>query len=115
MRRPPPLARIPAYPVTAGIGLMAVAVTVMTLAGRWSLAPFEVTPAAFHGQPWRLLTSVLPHLDVFHILFNVYWLWAFGTLVEEAPNDARAGASLTRHGVERGSDAARQPSVHGCL
>jgi hypothetical protein len=29
------------------------------------------------------LGSALPHLDVFHILFNVYRLWAFGTLIEE--------------------------------
>jgi membrane associated rhomboid family serine protease len=84
MRRAPPISLIPAYPVTGGIALMAVAVTVMTtFMKRWSFAPFEVTPAAFHGEPWRLLISALPHLDVFHILFNVYWLWAFGTLIEE--------------------------------
>jgi GlpG protein len=38
---------------------------------------------AWHGQPWRLITSALLHLDLFHLAFNLYWLWVFGTLMEE--------------------------------
>jgi GlpG protein len=29
-----------------------------------------------------LVTSALPHLDIIHLVFNLYWLWVFGTLVE---------------------------------
>ena len=31
---------------------------------------------------WRTPTSTLPHDGIFHLAFNLYWLWAFGTLVE---------------------------------
>jgi membrane associated rhomboid family serine protease len=89
MRRPPSPALLPAYPVAGGIGLMAIAVTVATGTGRWPVARFEMAPTAFHGEPWRLLTSALPHLDVFHLAFNVYWLWVFGTLLEEVLGHAR--------------------------
>jgi len=33
-------------------------------------------------QLWRALTSTLPHGSFFHVAFNLYWLWTFGTLVE---------------------------------
>lgn len=93
MRSPPSPARLAAYPVTGGIGLMAIAVTFMTgVIGeprRWAIERFEVGPTAFRAEPWRLFTSVLPHLDVFHLAFNVYWLWVFGTLLEEVLGHAR--------------------------
>jgi GlpG protein len=38
---------------------------------------------AWHGQPWRLVTSTLPHIDVIHLAFNLYWLWVFGTRLED--------------------------------
>ena len=34
------------------------------------------------GELWRLLTDILPHGDVFHLAFNIYWLWIFGTVIE---------------------------------
>jgi membrane associated rhomboid family serine protease len=33
-------------------------------------------------EPWRLFTSALPHVNVAHLAFNLYWLWVFGTFVE---------------------------------
>jgi GlpG protein len=35
------------------------------------------------GEWWRLVTSILPHGDPLHLLFNLYWLWVFGAIVEE--------------------------------
>jgi membrane associated rhomboid family serine protease/Tfp pilus assembly protein PilF len=61
---------------------MAAAVTAMSMTGQ----PFErlgMSANAFQGEPWRLFTSALPHGDLLHIAFNAYWLWVFGTLVEE--------------------------------
>lgn len=37
---------------------------------------------AWSGQVWRLMTSTLPHVGILHLLFNLYWLWVFGTRVE---------------------------------
>ncbi len=35
-------------------------------------------------QPWRLVTYMFLHGGVFHILFNMLWLWWMGRAVEEA-------------------------------
>jgi len=41
----------------------------------------EWTVALF--QPWRLVTYMFLHGGVFHILFNMLWLWWMGRSVEE--------------------------------
>ena len=33
-------------------------------------------------QVWRAVTSIFPHANFFHLAFNLYWLWTFGTLVD---------------------------------
>lgn len=92
----PSLARLPAYPITGGVGLLATAVTLLTASGKWELARFEVSPLAFRGEPFRLVLSALPHaldlgrFDVFHLPMNLYWLWVFGTLVEEVFGHVKA-------------------------
>ncbi|APR85174.1 Hypothetical protein A7982_10523 [Minicystis rosea] len=89
MRSPPHLSRLPAYPVTGGIGIIATVVTILVAAGRWEMNRFVMSPAAFGKEPWRLVVSALPHvldvgkLDVFHLPFNLYWLWLFGTKIED--------------------------------
>jgi membrane associated rhomboid family serine protease len=117
VRAPPPLTRLPAYPVTGGVGLIAAAVTVLIALGRWDLARFEMSPAVFAGQPWRVLTSALPHLldvarfDIFHLPFNLFWLWLFGTLIEDVWGHLRtlalvvvlaAGSALAEYALFRG-------------
>ena len=117
MRSAPPLTRLPAYPVTAGIGLMATAVTLLIAAGRWDVARFEMAPTAFTTEPWRLVLSALPHaldfagLDVFHLPFNLYWLWLFGTLLEEIFGHVKALALVLM--LAAGSAAAEYALFRG--
>src|SRR6266851_2213263 len=41
------------------------------------------TQAVWHGQVWRLLTHAFMHASIMHILFNMLFLWWFGTDVED--------------------------------
>jgi len=84
MRRPPPLQRIPEYPVTGGLCVLAVVTTLASWSqGPSSIEPLLMHPAAFHDEPWRLISSILPHGGLIHLGFNLYWTWIFGTIVEE--------------------------------
>ncbi len=75
------MTEIPRYPVVAGIALLAVAVTVAWWA-RMDISPLFETAMIRRGELWRLVTSIFPHGGILHLIFNVYWLWVFGTLVE---------------------------------
>jgi membrane associated rhomboid family serine protease len=86
MRQPPPISRVQHFPVTGGVALLAIIVTIVRLtqsSTSYSTAALEMSYLAFHGQPWRLLTSALPHAGVIHLFFNLSWLWILGSLVEE--------------------------------
>jgi len=72
---------IPNYPVIAGIGVLAAAVTIAWWRGA-NISDLFASGEIRRGQFWRLFTSVLPHLDILHLAFNLYWLWIFGTVVE---------------------------------
>jgi len=76
-----PLSKAASFPVTVGVALLAVAATLFYWSGR-NVTPMFMQERAFFAEPWRLLTSALLHGDIFHLVFNVYWLWVFGTLLE---------------------------------
>src|SRR5881275_511720 len=82
MRQPPPIASISRYPVTGGVALLAIGVSLAWFSHR-SIEPFTMSGLHLFDQPWRIVTSIFPHVDLFHLIFNIYWLWAFGTLLEE--------------------------------
>ena len=71
------------YPVVVSIALLAGGLSVAwwVKADVWSL--FE-SSEIHRGQFWRLFSSAFPHINILHLVFNVYWLWVFGARVEQA-------------------------------
>ena len=82
MRPPPSPALLPHYPVTGGVGLLALAATLLWWRGG-DVSFLLENYLVWRWQPWRLFTSALPHVNLYHLIFNLYWLWVFGTLVED--------------------------------
>lgn len=86
--RLPSPADLLARPITSGLALAAIMTTVVATTGA-SIEPLVMTRDAIGPEPWRLLTSALPHIGVFHLVFNVYWLLVIGGAIE-----ARAGVRV---------------------
>ena len=80
---PLPVLQVPRFPIVAGLAAAAVGVTMASKCDVNVSALYD-SPAIGRGEVWRLLTSILPHGGPFHLIFNVYWLWVFGSLVEES-------------------------------
>jgi len=93
VRRAPKWTEFPKYPVIAGTAIIAIGVTVAW----WSKAdvsPLFETALIRRGQIWRLFTSAFPHTDILHLAFNLYWIWVFGTLVEQVYGHLRTAALI---------------------
>lgn len=91
MRQPPKWTKFPKYPVTVGTGLLAIGVTVAWWA-KMDISPLMEDAMIRRGEVWRLLTSIFPHVDVLHLIFNLYWLWVFGSLVEQVYDHFKTAA-----------------------
>ena len=48
-------------------------------AQRWGWQPAN---EIWRDKPWALVTSSLVHVDFIHLIFNLYWLWVLGRVVE---------------------------------
>jgi membrane associated rhomboid family serine protease len=82
MLSPPSLKYVPQYPVTASVAAAAIGVTILWWTGHdigFLLMDERVWD---RWEIWRAPASTLPHVSFFHLAFNLYWLWTFGTLVE---------------------------------
>jgi membrane associated rhomboid family serine protease len=93
MRPPPKWTEFPRYPVVAGTILLAVTITIAWWS-KWDASMLFATAEIRRGQLWRLFTSIFPHVDILHLLFNLYWLWVFGSLVEGVYGHAKTAALI---------------------
>jgi GlpG protein len=79
--------------VTATVAVTAIAAT-LAFVTRANIEPLFMTFEAWHGQLWRLVSSTLPHVNLVHLAFNLYWLWVFGTLLEDTLGRWKTAAIL---------------------
>jgi membrane associated rhomboid family serine protease len=94
MRAAPSPARLFQYPAVGGTALLATVVSIERLARPEVIGKLVVDDHAFHGEPWRLLTSALPHGSPLHLIFNVYWTWVIGSALEERFGHFRVFAAM---------------------
>jgi membrane associated rhomboid family serine protease len=88
MNRVPKWTEFWKYPVTTGIAVLAIGITLAWWA-KLDISPLFATAEIRRGQLWRLFTCIFPHLDILHLMFDVYWLWVFGTTVERVYGHAK--------------------------
>jgi len=93
MRRSPSITELPRYPVTAGTAMLAIGITIAWWAKMDVSSLFE-TAMIRRGELWRLVTCIFPHLSIWHLVFNVYWLWVFGTLIEQVYGHLKTAALI---------------------
>jgi GlpG protein len=103
MRRLPSLALFPQFPVTATVGSLAVLVRMLQWKGD-DVSFLYPAGTLILQQPWRLLTTALPHVNEAHLAFNLYWLWVFGTVLEKTLGSLRTLGMVLLFAA--GSDAA---------
>src|SRR5271168_521507 len=93
MRPPPQPKDFYHYPVVSAVILASVGMTVAWWA-KVDVSPLFETAMIRRGEYWRLVTSMFPHVDALHLVFNVYWLWIFGALVEEVLGHVKTAALI---------------------
>jgi membrane associated rhomboid family serine protease len=101
MLRAPKWTEFPKYPVIAGTALLATAVSIAFWAGA-DVSPLFETAMIRRGELWRLVTSMFPHLSVLHLVFNIYWLWVFGAVIESTYGHLKTAALLLLFAVGSG-------------
>lgn len=102
MRTTPQWTEFRRYPATTGTVLLAVLVTAWWWTGG-SIDMLEENAMLSRGQVWRLLTSALPHVSFWHLIFNLYWCWIFGTVVEGTFGSVRTAGLLALLAVGSGA------------
>ena len=102
MRTPPKPTEMFRYPVVSGVALASIGVTLAWWA-KADISPLMETAMIRRGELWRLVTSMFPHVDSLHLIFNVYWLWVFGTLVEEVFGHLRTAGLILLFAVGSGA------------
>jgi len=89
-------------PCNLGFSVLLIGVTVAWWTGA-NISPLFENAEIRRGQLWRLATSVLPHLDILHLTFNLYWLWVLGTTVERLCGHFRTMLLVLLFAISSGS------------
>lgn len=68
--------------------------------GKWGAPSSD---KIWSGAYWALLSSAAVHQAIWHLVFNMYWLWVLGTCLEQAIGSARylillVGAAIVASG-----------------
>jgi membrane associated rhomboid family serine protease len=79
--RPPSIADFAEVPATVLLCAAPACVWIAEASGR-DISRLEMDILAFHGEPWRIFTSALPHGDLLHLVLNLVWIWRFGATIE---------------------------------
>jgi membrane associated rhomboid family serine protease len=83
--------------ITAGVGFL---LSDQEISGK-ALDLFSV-PASFHvllARPWTLITYMFTHKDIWHILFNMLWLYWFGRIFLEYLDERKLVAVYLLGGI----------------
>jgi membrane associated rhomboid family serine protease len=83
MQQPPSPSAFFRYPITTAVTLLAIFGTVQYVSAPANLDAFLSNTGNCLREPWRLLVPALFHEGIIHLLFNLYWLWFFGTKIED--------------------------------
>lgn len=81
MRRPPPLNEAIYFPITAGVAALAIVATWRFHAGA-DVSQFMQGYDVWWIETLRFISTTFFHANLLHLIFNLYWLWLFGTKVE---------------------------------
>src|SRR5262249_38601205 len=77
--------------------IAAIALTLVATGIRYAgvdISPFEPVYVIRRAEYWRLITSVFLPVDAVHLAFHLFWLWVFGTQVEQAFGHIKTAALL---------------------
>lgn len=111
MYQPPSPAHCLRYPITTSVAILAIVATLKSSGGQNIDPVFLTSTGDCLREPWRLLTATLFHRGPFHLIFNLYWLWAFGTLIEDRFGHGRTLGIYSL--LAAGSMAAELALFHG--
>lgn len=93
MRKAPRWSEFYRFPVVGGVSLLAIGLTAAWWA-KVDVSPMFETAMIRRGELWRLLTSIFLHTSLLHLVFNIYWLWIFGTFIEESFGQLKTAALI---------------------
>jgi membrane associated rhomboid family serine protease len=66
------------------------------------LSALPASPVLLSAHPWTLITYMFLHLDFFHILFNMLWLYWFGRIFLEYLNSRQLLTTYLAGGIAGG-------------